>query len=241
MNKVESDGLKDINKIMRAIYGSQVEYQELALDALSQWREWNTEIEAGKGLPPGFTSQDRLFVNNGVLVMNSDASLTQFEVDSIRNMTASGYAGTQIDLTSPDEVDHAVAGGFGFAVNPFGRSKNYGQLDTTGGFVYADRACCFALHKAKALGVKTVLGGSKGTFSTLLRDQTSKIIGVKTTGGGSHLAELTIMACGGWTPSLMPDLDNLCETTCGSVSIFQLPSGSPLWDRFAPQNFPTWM
>jgi sarcosine oxidase/L-pipecolate oxidase len=218
-----------------------LEYQTLAIDAISQWKRWNAELESGKTLPPGFTRSDRLFVNNGVLTMNSDTSLTQFEMDSMRNMSISGFPGTQIDLTNLSDVDNAKANGFEFAVNPFHRLKNYGQLDMTGGFVYADKACYFALHKAETLGVKPVLGGSKGTFLTLLRDQSSRVVGVKTADGVSHPAELTIMACGGWTPSLVPDLDNLCETTCGSVSIFQLPLGSQLWERFAPQNYPTWM
>jgi sarcosine oxidase / L-pipecolate oxidase len=172
--------------------------------------------------------------------MNSDADLTQFEIDSIENMTKSGYAKTQIVLTDAADVAHANASGFGFAVNPFYLKNNYGHLDTVGGLVYADKACRFALHMAERLGVQLILGGSKGTFSALLREPGSKIIGVQTADGVSYPADLTIMACGGWTPSLIPDLDNLCETTCGSVSIFQLPPGSPLWDRFAPENFPTW-
>ena len=123
---------------------------------------------------------------------------------------------------------------------PFYREENFGLLDTVAGFVYADKACRFALHKAEVLGVRTILGGPKGTFSTFLRDASPRLVGVQTADGRSHSAELTIRACGGWTPSLVPQLDHLCETTAGSACIFELQKGSPLWDRFAPENFPTW-
>jgi sarcosine oxidase/L-pipecolate oxidase len=144
----------DSNKIIRAAYGSQIEYQDLALDAISHWTRWNAEIESGKALPPGFTTSDILYVNNGDLTMNSNECLTQFEIDSIQNMTKSGFARTQLVLTNAIDVSRAKADGFGFAVNPFYRKNNFGILDTMGGFVYADKACQFALHMAEILGVQ---------------------------------------------------------------------------------------
>ncbi|KAH7159548.1 FAD dependent oxidoreductase [Dactylonectria estremocensis] len=217
----------DINKIIRAAYGSQTEYQTLALDAITHWKKWNEEISTGITLPTGFSTKDALFINNGNLTMTTDKSLPQFELDTIKNMTKAGLAKTQIDLSSPSDVKRAKADGFDFAINPFRRKKNFGVVDTQGGFVYADKACRFALHKA-------------GKFAAVLRDEDSRITGVRTADGVSHSAELTIMACGGWTPSLVTELDSLCETTAGSVCIWQLPAGSALWDRFAPERFPTW-
>lgn len=230
----------DINKILRSAYGTQVYYQDLALDAMTHWRKWDKELSSGKTLPPGFTTRDSLVVNNGYLAMNSDPGLPQFEQDSIQNMTKAGLGRKQIVLTNPADVARAEADGFGYAVNPFNRKNNHGMLDTHGGFVYSDKACRFALHKAETLGVQVILGGAKGTFSKFLGDSDSHITGVQTADGVSHPAELTIMACGGWTPSLVPQLDNLCETTAGSVCVFQLSPGSALWHRLAPENFPTW-
>lgn len=233
-----------MNKIMRVSYGAQSEYQSMAIDALGHFKQWNEEIRTGKTLPPGFTTSTKLFCNNGNLTVNDQDSLTQFDIDTINNMAAAGYSGTQINLTDRDQVKIAEANGFRFAINPFRRpiEKNYGLLDTTGGMVYADLACRFALFKAQQLGVKVVLGHKTGTFSHYIRETTSgKVFGVQTQDGTSHSAKLTIMACGGWTPSLVPQLDGLCETTCGSVSIFQLPKNNKqLWDRFAPDVFPTW-
>lgn len=233
----------DMNKILRAPYGSWVEYQNLAIDAISHFRKWDEELKNKQVLPPGFTESDMIFRKNGSLTMNDTESLTQFEIDSMNNMAAAGLQRTQIVLTNLNDLKRAEDDGFGFAVNPFNRKleSNFGLLDTSGGMLYADLACRFALHRAEKLGVKLVLGGNKGTFSRLLRRGSNQVVGVQTEDGISHLAALTIMACGGWTPTLIPELDGLCETTAGSVSIFQLPSGNKrLWDHFSPDNFPTW-
>ncbi|KAH0846006.1 hypothetical protein FOPE_12421 [Fonsecaea pedrosoi] len=48
------------------------------------------------------------------------------------------------------------------------------------------------------------------------------------------------MACGGWTPSLIPELDGICETTAGSVVMLKIPPKSPLFERFDPERFPSW-
>ncbi|KAF9879324.1 phospholipase c [Colletotrichum karsti] len=230
----------DVNKIIRAAYGSQLEYQTLALDAIAKWKSWNEEIKTGKTLPPGFSRNDTLFVNNGTVTMTSGLTLDRFEEDTIQNMDKVGLRETQINLHNPEHVERAVAKGFGFAVDAFDIKNDSSILDTQSGFVYADKACRFALHKAETLGVKTVLGGPGGTFSAFLENSESRVTGVKTADGRTHPAELTIMACGGWTPSLLTQLDNLCETTAGSVAMFQLRPKMPLWDKFAPENFPTW-
>ncbi|KAG9254068.1 FAD dependent oxidoreductase [Emericellopsis atlantica] len=230
----------DINKIIRAAYGSQFEYQTLALDAIAKWKKWNEELKTGKTVPPGFSTSDALFVNNSTVTMTTGLEMDQFEKDTIRNMDRVGLRETQVNLHNPQDVARARAKGFGFAVDAFSTSNISSVLDTQSGFVYADRACHFALHKAQKLGVKAILGGSKSTFSHFLENADGKITGVKTADGVSHQADLTIMACGGWTPSLLTQLDNLCETTAGSVAMFQLPQDKALWDKFAPENFPTW-
>jgi sarcosine oxidase/L-pipecolate oxidase len=137
-------------------------------------------------------------------------------------------------------------------MDPFQRGRraksNVGVLDTTGGMAVADKACRFALHKARQLGVKFVFGSQAGHFDALCYEKgtiadkspSSKVIGVRTRDGKTHKAALTLMACGGWTPVLVPQLDGLCEATAGSVALYKIPRQSPLWSRLAPDNFPTW-
>lgn len=62
--------------------------------------------------------------------------------------------------------------------------------------------------------------------------------GISTADGKTHQAALTIAACGGWTPSIVPELDGFAETTAGCVVIFKLPED--LRERFSPSRFPAW-
>lgn len=230
-----------MNKIIRAAYGAQIEYQNLALEAINHWHTWNAELKEGVSVPPGMDSSDTLFINNGHLAMSDDDKLSVFERATIANMKTVGKEHDQVILTRPEHVEHARSEGFGYAVDPFGRKpgSNYGILDIGAGVVYADKACRFALHKACSLGVKTLFGPSVGQFDRLLVDG-SRIEGIQTVDGKQHLADLTIMACGGWTPSLVPELDGLSETTAGSVALFRVPRSSQLWNSLSPDRFPVW-
>ncbi len=230
----------DINKIIRAAYGPQFEYQTLALDAITKWRKWNEEISSGETIPPGFSNNDKLFINNGCVTMTTGLEVDSFEKATANSMDQVGLKQSQLDLHNEEHIQCAKSQGFGFAVDAFDISKASATLDTQSGFVYADKACYFVLHKAERLGAKFLLGPLQGRFQTYLEDTEGRIIGIRTADGVSHPAELTILACGGWTPSLLPQLDDLCETTAGSVAMFQLPPDQALWDKFAPENFPIW-
>src|SRR6266536_2111935 len=208
------------------------------------WKAWNTEVANSVDPPPGLTRDDVIYVNNGNLQITNKSTIPIFEQLSVQNMAAAGFGHTQIVVNNPVDVARAAKAGFGFAVDPFGRKAKgrpyLGLLDTAGGFVYADKACRFALHKARSLGVRFVLGGAAGTFQSFTYSSADSIIGVRTADGLEHQASLTIVACGGWSPTIVPELDGLCETTAGSVCMYQIPRKSPLWNRFAPHNFPTW-
>ncbi|KAJ4257319.1 hypothetical protein NW762_008437 [Fusarium torreyae] len=115
--------------------------------------------------------------------------------------------------------------------------KALGVLDTTGGYAVADKACRFALHKAKSLGVNSILDPTAGRLTTVIQDSGGKVTGIRTADGKSHTATATIIAAGGWTPTLVPSLDSLAETTAGSVIILKIPESSPLRKRFSPENF----
>jgi len=239
----------DINKIVRAAYGRQGIYQSLALESIAGWRAWNAEIAgAGSGgLPPGMTNADKVFVNNGELTMSEESELPQFERDTIASMEAEGYRDTQLVAGDEQHEEIARAKGFQFALDPFRRrikKKAYtGVVDTTGGMAIADKACCYALHKARLAGVKFVLGAENGCLEKLCYTSGTgpkTVTGIQTRGGSVHHASLVIVACGGWTPAILPALDGLCETTAGSVVMLQLPQTSALWERLSPDRFPTW-
>lgn len=252
----------DCNKIIRAAYGHEVWYQDLTLEAIKLWEAWNESLAdadaTGKGLlPPGMTSKDRIYVNCGNYHFGDshDHGLNVFEKQSVDNITAAGLGQTQYIFSEDSkEVERAQADGFGYAVDPFNLAKieggketgrYHGYLDAIGGFVYADKACRYALHLAQQLGVRFILDRQAGHFVKFIeaeeegKDGKKKVIGVKTADGNVHSAAFTIIACGGWTPSaLLPEMDGLCETTAGSIAMVHIPEGSPLRRKFAPDNFP---
>lgn len=242
-----------MNKIIRSAYGSQVEYQVLSQEAIEWWTAWNEEIRSGKDLPPGISPSDRVYINNGTLAFTDQDELPTFELDTVRNMKAAGLGNTQLITVNPKDVTAAEHRGWGYGIKPFRRADRgkpdvVGVLDTTGGVVIADKACRFALHKARDLGVKFVFDSQAGAFESFWQESdkdsangNGKVVGIKTQDGRKHPADKVVMACGGWTPSLVPQLDGLCETTAGSVIMLKIPPGSPLFDRFAPEQFPSWM
>ncbi|KAF2703237.1 FAD dependent oxidoreductase [Pleomassaria siparia CBS 279.74] len=235
----------DMNKIIRSAYGSQTEYQELTFEAIQVWRSWNDELATGKDLPPGLDKHDKVFYNCGSLYMADGDVIPAFELATIKTMEECGHKDSQFITTDATHARIAESRGQGFALDPFKRKergKGYlGVLDSTGGVAVADKACRFALHRARKYGAKFVLDPVAGAFSSFVKDAQGKTTGIKTKDGSTHTAALTIMACGGWTPSLLTQLDNLCETTAGSVFMYKIPRDSPLFDRFSPEAFPTWI
>ncbi|OJJ42894.1 hypothetical protein ASPZODRAFT_136747 [Penicilliopsis zonata CBS 506.65] len=247
----------DRNKIIRAAYGDEVWYQNLTLQAIDEWEGWNATLAAGKDLPPGMTAQDRIYVNCGTYRMGdeSSTSLSPFEERSIHNLTAAGRGQTQYLLHQPGEVARARADGFAHGIDPFqladktdgDEGEHRGYLDMIGGFVYADKACRFALHLAQQLGVTCVLDSQAGQFVGFVEEESSehgstatrRVVGIRTADGKQHRASITILACGGWTPSLLPAMDGLCETTAGSIATLSIPDY--LRERFSPDNFPVWL
>ncbi|KAF9874438.1 hypothetical protein CkaCkLH20_08001 [Colletotrichum karsti] len=228
----------DINKIIRSAYGTQKIYQDLSFEAIKGWNAWTRELRrGGDAVPPGMNTDDDLWINNGDLSCTDDAVLPEFEKSTIETMHRAGYQDTQLVNDNPDHLRMAAERGLASMMQPFSK-KLLGVLDSTGGITLADKACRFALHKAKRLGVRAILEPLAGKVVSLIETPNSQISGIRTADGKSHEAALTIVACGGWTPSLIPSLDGFAETTAGSVALFKLPKH--LHQRFASSNFPAW-
>ncbi|KAF4952812.1 hypothetical protein FSARC_12554, partial [Fusarium sarcochroum] len=228
----------DINKIIRSAYGSQKVYQDLSLEAIESWKSWSEELlHDDAAIPPGMTARDSLWINNGDLSCTDENVLPPFERATIESMEHSGFPDTQLVNNNTHHLDLAEKKGLTPHMQPFAK-KLLGVLDTTGGVTLADKACRFAMHKAKRSGVQFVLGQTAGKVISIIQGSDGRVLGISTADGKTHHAALTIVACGGWTPSLIPELDGFAETTAGSVVIFKLPKD--LRERFSPSRFPAW-
>jgi sarcosine oxidase / L-pipecolate oxidase len=235
----------DINKIFRCAYGSQKEYMRLSLESREEWLRWNEELASGdkEDIPKGMRKGEKVFIANGNLSLTDERELPTFEIETVKGMEEAGWEGTQLVTMQESDTKLAAEKGMAWAIDPFLRRERrqpyLGVLDTLGGTTVADRACRLALHKVQSAGVKIVFGKEKGTFVNFMQED-GMVVGLRTRDGNTHTADRVIMACGGWTPSLVPSLDDVCETTCGSVVMIRIPNDSPLMQRYSPENFPTW-
>ncbi|KAG5747309.1 hypothetical protein H9Q70_010013 [Fusarium xylarioides] len=203
-------------------------------------RQWNADLAGGE-VPPGMSSSDKVFYNNGAISFNEGEELPPFEKSTVENAKRL-HLTNQLITNAVDDVH--TANDLGFDCDQFKASVRgnsmAGILDTSGGFVATDKSCRLALYKARKHGVRFIFGQEAGAFYSFLK-RGGDVIGIRTKDGRDHQAKLTIMACGPQTPLLVPELDHLCEATAGSVVVFKIPKTSPVFDQLSPTKFPTWM
>ncbi|XHG05768.1 hypothetical protein AWENTII_008981 [Aspergillus wentii] len=236
----------DRNKIIRASYGTQKLYENLAFKALDLWEEWNSEIRNASDLPDSLFFNDRLWDNCGFVRAGELPGL-----DPQETATQDGFPealkDTQYRLSDESRRKDAQMNGIAPAkLDLFDRFQRGlgldGIFDGTGGYVAADKSCSWVLHLCQKLGVQLKLG-HQYAFTEFIR-QGSKIVGVKTgVDGTPFLADLVIVAAGGWTPSIIPEITDLLQTTAGSVAKIQLPPQTErpdLWKKYSSSEFPCW-
>ena len=237
----------DLNKIVRASYGGRHLYQDLAFKAMPEWERWNRELRnsekdvVGKfGLDP----EVPLWWNCGFLRLSGNGGLEDSERETQRNFPE-GIKHTQYRISDPERREDARREGLPETkIDPFGRLERGlqtdGILDMTAGFVLASRACAWALHLCVSSGkVRTYLGEEFALRSFMKTGD--RVTGFVTAGMEKFDAELVMVACGGWTPSLIPEVERLLETTGGSVLSIQLPEErKDLWEKYSPEKFPVW-
>lgn len=237
----------DENKILRASYGDARLYQDLAFKAMPKWRQWNEVLaQTPKDqLPPGLSPNVKLWDNCGFLRL-SDHGLEESEILTQKNFPPE-LAHTQYRISDARRRNDAQSDGIpNSKIDPFDRLPrrlpNDGIFDATAGYVLASRACAFALHLCRQNNVHFHLGPSQALESIQYTSDRTTVTEIATASGETHSADLVVIACGGWTPTVLPmKLSHLLETTSGSVLSIRLPSDRPdLWERFAPANFPVW-
>lgn len=237
----------DINKIVRASYGGKQLYQDLAFKAMPEWERWNAELAATpqSDLPSTLSPEVPLWHNCGFLRLSPNG-LDKEEIETQKHFPPE-IKHTQYRFSDPQRRKEALKAGIpATKLDPFNHIPRQlptdGILDMTAGFVLASRACTWALHLCmKSPYVTTHFGESNALLSLLKSTSKNRVTGIKTADKVSHSADLVLIACGGWTPSLLPQSETILETTSGSVLSIQLPANRPdLWDKYSSKNFPVW-
>jgi sarcosine oxidase/L-pipecolate oxidase len=172
----------DLNRIVRSDYSNPL-YAKLATEALHLWQrgEWGLE--------------DR-YVESGLLMLAD--SKTEYLTTALELARASGRKNDVCELVSEPQIKDACKTG--------GSSGNWGYLSRGAGWVDAERSISYAYEQVKKTGRVTFL---KRKVSSLLMSssksqaQKKEVTGVLLDNGEKIFADLTIVAAGSYSPTLL--------------------------------------
>ncbi len=174
----------DLNRVVRADYGRDDFYVDLALEAIAGWERWNEEWPEPAYHPDGFLLLSKHGLEPGT-----------FEGDSYRKLVERGVP---LEVLEPSGVR---------ARFPVWRPDHYAAayFNPRAGWAGADRALTRLLHVAIESGVE-VRGAAavRGLVET-----GGRVTGVELAAGGRLAAEVALVAAGPWTPRLLPWLEDL--------------------------------
>ena len=192
-------------------YGADELWTELGRKSLERWPGWNRE----SGQP--------LFHNDGFLVLSrAPMQPGGFEFESFKLLTTQGEKLEQLNSSS-------LAARF-----PAWASEHYpdGYLNPTGGWAESGKVVAWLVRKARRDGVEVF---EHCAFAQFLEDG-SRVVGVQAKDGREFRADLTLLATGAWTPTLLPELSDVMWATGQPVLHFRVANPAE-WQ--APR-FPVW-
>jgi len=199
----------DISKAVRAAYGADEEYTELAERSIERWRKWNREFGT------------RLYHEVGVMfVRRQEMKPGDFEHESFKTLEKRGH---KVERMNAPQLWKRFP-----AWNP--ELYRDGVLEIEAGYVESGRAVAMLIERAKSAGVKLCEGA---TFS-LLNERDNCVSGIALNDGQQIAADFVVIAVGAWTPYLLPFTRKFFHAT--GQPVFHLKPSKP--ELFAPQRFP---
>ena len=197
----------DTSRAVRADYGRDGFYAELAEAAMSVWEGWRHE---GEPLfhPDGFLLLTRAPMRSG-----------GFEHDSFQLLRDRGFPVVRLDGDAAARRFPVLAGA-GFVD---------GYFNPRAGWVDAAQAVAMLAARARTAGVDV---RECAAFSSLI-EHGSRVAGVRFADGEEHAADIVVMAVGAWTPELLPQLSDRIRAVAQPVFYYEAPNA----DRFRTPHF----
>ena len=190
----------DSSRIIRSDYSSPL-YAELASKAQKAWRE--TEL-----------GEDERYSESGLLLTcEREKEGAEYVQKSYRNVREIFGEENVVECTSNEEVKRLAATG--------GGSGSYGYLNKASGWADAEAAMVFLRRKVEALNRVNLLVGTVTSLS--YSSNLSTVTGATLSSGEVLTADLTILAAGAWTPTLL-DLSGRAEATGQVIAYLRLSS-----------------
>lgn len=199
----------DISKAVRAAYGPDEDYTELAERSIPIWREWNRKF----GM--------ELYHETGVLfVCEQPMRPGDFEYESARVLEKYGHPFEKFDRAKFHQRFPA------FASDRF----QDGFYDPEAGFAESGKAVAVLLEYAKSLGVEL---REQAKFVGL--NETDDLVrGIFVEGKNPIDGDAVVMATGAWTPYALPFTKNFLRAT--GHPVFHLRPPTP--ELFLQERFP---
>lgn len=199
----------DISKAVRAGYGADETYSELADRSIELWREWNREFGT------------EVYHEVGCLFLRHHlAQPGDFEFESARVLEQRGHA---VERLGPEQLRARFPA---FSADYFEEAI----LDPRAGYVESGRVVATLVAQAGSVGVRL---HATARFSAL-EESNGRIAGVLLANGERFKSDKVVIATGAWTPYLLPFTRQFFRATGHPVLHFK-PADAEL---FAQQHFP---
>jgi glycine/D-amino acid oxidase-like deaminating enzyme len=199
----------DISKAVRAAYGSDEDYTELAERSIRLWRKWNEEF----GI--------ELYHEVGVMfVRRRQMKSGDFEYESFKTLEQRGH---KVERMNSARLWKRFP-----AWNP--ELFRDGVLEVEAGYAESGRVVTALIGRAKSAGVEL---RQNFRFSHLDEGH-SRVEGVMLDNRERVKGNCVVMATGAWTPYLVPSTKKFFRAS--GQPVFHLKPPRP--DLFAPERFP---
>ena len=199
----------DISKAVRAAYGADTDYTELAERSIKLWREWNTKFAVA------------LYHEVGVMfVRRREMMPGDFEYESLKLLKKRGHKVKRMNSPQPWKRFPAW--------NP--ELFRDGVLELEAGYAESGQAVARLVEHAKSLGVEL----REGVKFAQLDERRGRVRGIVSDDAQPISGDVVVMATGAWTPYLLPFTKNFFRAT--GQPVFHLKPRQP--ELFTPEYFP---
>jgi glycine/D-amino acid oxidase-like deaminating enzyme len=199
----------DISKAVRAAYGADEEYTDLAERSIKLWRDWNKEFDT------------ELYHEVGVMfVRRRKMKPGDFEFESFNLLNKRGHTIERMDSARFRKRF------------PAWHPELYqdGVLELEAGYGESGRVVATLIGRAKSLGIEL----REGVRFSRLDGDDDHVSGIVLSDGQRIRADVVVMAVGAWTPYLLPFTRRFFRAS--GQPVFHLKPTEP--ELFAPERFP---
>jgi glycine/D-amino acid oxidase-like deaminating enzyme len=199
----------DISKAVRAAYGADEEYTDLAKRSIDLWRKWNKQF--------GVELYHEVRV---MFVRRREMKPGDFEFESFKMLKKRGH-----------KIERMNSARF-WKRFPAWNPELYldGVLELEAGYAESGRVVSTLVRRAKSLGIEL----REGVRFSQLDDDDRRVKGIVLDDGQRIAGDIVVMSVGAWTPYLLPFTKKFFRSS--GQPVFHLKPQQP--DLFAPERFP---